>query len=303
MAASWRTTFDQPQLRSLDFMAGKPSVLAVWPTHDRVIFLDAQRGIRLGERGLSPPPTRGGEPWHQFIQALVAPNQQFMPYVRVPGGGLWLSADGRMRVIQQPDGLWLQMDGREERLTTPTDQSFTTLTLDRELGLIAALDREGKLHLYQQRLRIGSYDIGLNPELGRLRLVISQGGSALYASDGEQIVLVGSNGRVRKQLALHYEPGTLACSPDGKLLAVSEGEINMLRVYKGGDLTLSCQRFASDLLADAKRATTEISITNPTLTALGAMALSDRGGLAFALGGTVCVSSTERMSAPPRPGL
>jgi hypothetical protein len=134
----------------------------------------------------------------------------------------------------------------------------------------------------------------LQPEVA-----VSHGGTAIFVTDGQQIVLFDAGGRTRKRLELHYTLGALACSPDGKLVAASDLESGVVRIYHGSDLLATHQRFAVDLLADARRAQRG-SGTAGLGAALGALALNNKGVLAFALSGMVCVTNLARLKLLPR---
>jgi hypothetical protein len=166
--------------------------------------------------------------------------------------------------------------------------------------LLAALDWTGRLHIFQQHIRVGVFETGLTlQDHLQPEVEVSQGGTCIYASDGQQIVLFEPSGRERKRLSLHYTVGELACSPDGKLLVTSDVESGVVRIYNGLELTATHQRFAIDLLADAKRVHHTAS-GGTAGAALGALALNNKGVLAFALSGMVCVTNLARFKSHPR---
>ena len=112
------------------------------------------------------------------------------------------------------------------------------------------------------------------------------------------IVLMDSGGRVRKRLDVHYRLGAINCSPDGRRFVASDLDDNVVRIYDG-DLLPTHQRYAVDLLAEAKKS--QLLASSATgQRALGPLAINNKGVLAFALSGTVCVTSLARMKAHPK---
>src|SRR5690606_16994667 len=142
-----------------------------------------------------------------------------------------------------------------------------------------------ELHLYRRHVRIGVFETGLQvDEEFRPALVISQDGSNIFLTDGHCIVLMDNTGTLVRRLDLHYRLGALACSPDGKRCAVSDLDANLIRVYDAS-LAQTHQRFAVDLLSEAKKSQLFAS-PGTSSAALGPLAISNKGALAFAMSGT-----------------
>lgn len=301
---AWRLQLSDRAVRRLDILPGKPSLLAAWVKPDRVTFLDLQTGARVAEHTIVPPPTpdRSAETWQPFLKTLIASNSAALPCVRVGNTTVYSMLNGDTRLYRTDDGQVLLARGdREIRLEIDSGAPIQTVALDRTTGLIAILDKIGKLHIFQQHVRVGGFETNLNvrddlqPEL-----VIADGGASIFATDGEQIILLESSGRVRERLPLHYTLGVLACSPDGKLVVTSDIEASVIRIYSGADLKATHQRFAVDLLVDAKRA--QHSPDSPTPgTVLSALSVNNKGVLGFALSGTICVTNLARLKSLPRP--
>ncbi|MCZ2095918.1 MAG: hypothetical protein LC121_06520, partial [Anaerolineae bacterium] len=112
------------------------------------------------------------------------------------------------------------------------------------------------------------------------------------------VVLMDATGRVRKRLSLYYHLGAINCSPDGHRFVASDFDANVVRVYDGS-LTPTHQRFAVDLLTEAKRSQL-LASTLTASAALGPLAINNKGVLAFAVSGTICVTSLARMKAHPK---
>jgi WD40 repeat protein len=300
---AWRVHLTNQAIRSLDILSGKPPLLAVWTHRERVAFFDLETGAPVEERVLKPGRAgeRQSDRWREFVASLVAPNRVYLPVVHTPQAVIYATNDGQMRLYQVGDtDLFLDIEGKEIRLEASGVNCFLSVGLDRVLGLIAALDDKGKIHIFQQHISVGVFDLGLSlqPELPSA-IVISHGGAAIFVSDGHQIVLTNSSGRVRKQLEVHYFVGKIACSPNGKMLATSDLESGVLRLYNG-DLMATHQRHAFDLLADATQLQLLADLP-PADVALTALAAGNDGVLAFAMAGVVCVTDMEHLDALPRP--
>lgn len=302
---AWRIHISNQAVQRLDILPGKAPVLGAWLRRSHVRFYDLETGTYLGERKIAPPASsnRQSLAWQQFLARLTGPDSpMFLPHVTLAGLNIYLSDDGKLRLYHEDDAnLFLEMEGTEHRLESDDTRRLVALDLDRALGMVAALDDTGKLHLYQQNIRLGVFDVGLNitPEL-RPSIVIARGGGSIYVTDGHRLVLTDSSGEIHKSVELHYEIGRLACSPVGGMLATSDTSAGVIRVYRGEDLQLTHQKFAVDLVASATQVQllAELPPAEATVNALAAYA---RGMVAFALSGVVCVSEVSNMDALPQP--
>lgn len=301
----WRIPVSDQPVQRLDFVNGEPEILAAW-TRTQVFFLDAATGDRLGERIFDYQRSvedRSGDDWRAFLNGLTAPNNAPLPLVRLAHITIHSGEQGRLYLLQiGRDKLYFDANSKETRLDTPGEVSFAAVGLDRALGLVAALDSGGGLHLYQQHMRVGTFNIGLTPRDDlRPAVLVSNEGTAIFVCDGQRIALTNASGRVRRHLDLHYPASEVACSPDGRRLAVCEDEIGVIRVYDGTTLQPLRQRFAIDLLTEARRPPLRRQMSIGKM-GLNALALNSKGRLAFALAGIVCMSSIARMTVIPQPG-
>jgi hypothetical protein len=155
------------------------------------------------------------------------------------------------------------------------------------------------LHLYQQNVRIGAFDIGLQLQNDlQPNLAIARGSAALYTSDGQQLVMTDVNGEVLMRIDPHHLLGEIACSPDGRWVATSDLETGVIRVYDGATLLPLYQRFAIDLLANATQLQL-LADMPPAQVAASALTIGDDGALAFALSGVICVTEVEALDRLP----
>lgn len=302
---SWRIHLANQAIRRLQILPGKPPVLAAWTHRNRVHFYQLTNGTLLAEKTIPPAPVapRSSEAWQQFVGELTGPNPQYaLPYVRTRTTEIFATDDGKLRVYKLADDtLTMETDGAEEPIELVGAERFLAMDMDRALGTVAGLDETGKLHIYRQNIRVGSFDVGLQAEMDvRLAVQLSRGGSNIYVTDGRQLVSLDANGKVLKTLATHYFVGQMACSPGGGMLVTSDLDAGVLRAYRGETLTLTHQRFGIDLIAHAQQIQLLADLP-PMGTAVSALAAYSRGILAFAMSGVVCVSHVEQMDEVPRP--
>jgi hypothetical protein len=301
--AVWRVFLSDESVGRVHIIPGEPTVVAAW-VRRQVTFFDLQNGKRLGDRSFDMDlAERDTDDWRDFLRSLTAPNDGALPVVPLPSMTLYLSDDGRMRLLQPGQSeLYLDVEGVEKRLPRADNVRFVAAAFDRSHGLVALLDSDGKLHTYQQHIRIGVFNLGLklDAEL-RPAVAVADEGVVIYATDGQQLVAVTSTGEVLNRTHLHYIVGEMACSTDGKRLVVSEREVGVIRVYDGSNLRPTRQRFAVDLMLEARRPRLTKNI-RPESLVLGSVAITDRGWVAFSLSGLVCVSNVARMGSVPRLG-
>lgn len=307
---AWRLLLSERPIRRLDFLTGKPALVAAWTnvseagahSRARVAFLDLSSGAKIDERTLDAAAfdNRDVNAWKSLLVTLTAPNKDALPYVRTSQGVLLSAPDGVLRVLASGDSeLVFFRHGTETRfsLTRP----LVALDFDRVGGVIAALDRSGRLYLYRGETALGAFDTPLKvqDDLDPV-IALPEAGTTVALTDGRQICILDLNGKVLRSLDLHYPLGTLAASPDGKQFVTTDLESHVLRIYNA-ELVLTHQRFAIDLLADAKRAQL-LGGAGTSGSAVGAVALTSKGVLAFALGGALCVTNTGRMKLLPSKG-
>lgn len=304
---AWRVLLSEQPIHRIDFLNGKPPLVAAWTNvseagnhaRARIAFLDFNSGAKIDERTLEMKSSNHTDPdvWQSFFTTLTAPNKDTLPYVRAGQAILFSAPDGSLRLLATGSSdLVLFRSGARTliHLTKPP----AALDFDRTSGLIAALERSGRLYLYRGETPLGAFDTPLEVQ-DDLEPVVALPENACFIvlTDGRRICTLDLNGSIMRSLELHYPLGTLAIAPDGKQLITSDLESQVLRVYNS-DLVLTHQRFAIDLLADAKRAQLISSVT-ASESAIGAAALTNKGTLAFALGGALCVTSVGRMKVLP----
>lgn len=301
---SWRIHLTNQAIQSLYVLSGRPAVLAAWTQPDRVHFYDLADGTALGNRRLDRSATgdRQADDWQEFAGSLIGPKSQtYLPHIQVGPTEIFVTDDGKLRLYREGDtDLFVETDGEEFPLDTGDAERILALDLDRALGMIVALDERGRLHVFQQHIRLGVFDIGLNgqPDL-RASVSVSRGGGSIYASDGRHIVQTDSSGKVARRREMHYYIGRMACSPSGGMIVTSDIESGVLRVYNA-ELTITHQRFAIDLAEGATQVQL-IADLPPSGTAVSALVSHTRGTLAFAMSGVIVVTDVSHMDELPRP--
>ena len=302
---AFRIHLTNQAIQRLHILPSKPPQLVVWTRHDKAYFYNLETGILLNEQHLGDAPTdsRGSEAWLNFLSRTKGNESKFyLPMVRTQTLDMLSTDDGALRVYRQRDGqLFMETDGVEDKLTLKGGDSLISMDLDGALGTFVGLDDNLKLHIYQQNIRVGAFDIGLKRDADlRANVTISRGGTAIYATDGRRIVYVDTGGNVQKTLDTHYYIGQMAASPNGGMILTSDMESGVLRVYKGDKLILTHQKFAIDLVAAANQIQLMADLP-PTSTAISTMTAYNKGILAFAMSGVVCVTDVKHMDEVPRP--
>ncbi|MBA3869702.1 MAG: hypothetical protein H0X30_11165 [Anaerolineae bacterium] len=297
----WRVHLTNQAIQSLHILPGKQTLLAAWTQRDRATYFDLETGIEVGEHQHKAV-SRQSDKWAEFLATLVAPNGAYLPFVRTAQATLFTTDDGKLRLYWMTgDELLLELDGKEVKLELKAKANIIALGLDRLMGSIVALDAKGKLHIFQQHISVGSFDLKLNlDEDSQSSLAIANGGSAIFVSDGREIVLTDTSGKVKKRQGVHYFIGRMVCSPDGKRVVTSDPETGVIRVYTGDDLQPTHQRHALDLLQDAAQLQL-IADLPPFNAAPGSLAIDDKGNIAFNISGVVCATTLKQLAALPRP--
>lgn len=301
---AWRALLSNRPIRRVDLLPCKPAALAAWTHAGRVTLLDLQHGARIDELRFEEP---GGvdylsAPWRTYTAGLRAPGEVVLPVVRAGRVTVFTARDGETRLFRAGDGaLTLESAGRLSPLTLESDTTTLALAVSADGRTIALLDRKGRLHLYQMQVRTGVFEVGLHP-LDEMApsLTVTDDGAQIFASDGQRLSVVDAAGRVLLRTETPYPLGTLACSGDGKWLVTTDLEANVIRAYASADLSVTHQRFAVDLLADARRAQV-LPVTITAGAAVGPLTVNARGVVAFATSsGLVCATSLTRMKAVPK---
>ena len=302
---AWRIHLANQAIQNLHILPTKPPILAAWISKRRLHYYDLSRGLLLSEQILPSPPNvaRKEDDWQNYIAQLISPEKNvYLPYVRMRNTEMYSTDDGKLRLYRDADDrLTMETDGVEEELSIVGGERFISVDLDRALGTVVGLDESLRLHVYQQNIRVGAFELELENDVDlRPNVVVSRGGSNIYATDGRSLVSVDTSGTILKKLDLHYYVGRMTCSPGGGMVITTDMENGVMRVYRGETLTLTHQKFVIDLVADAAQIQLLADLP-PTTTAISAIAAYNRGMIAFAMSGVICVTDVEALDEVPRP--
>jgi WD40 repeat protein len=295
---SWRLHLTNRAVQQLDILYGSPALLAAWWRRNRVTYYDLESGALLEEAAIEVPEVedRNSLAWQAFIRSLKAPNGATLPLVYTPHEVVHLAQHEDLRLYRAAGtDLFLQLEhGSDEiKLDVRSASAFRQVVFDRSGEVVAALDTKGKLHLYRKTKRLGTYDVGLKlkEDVGAN---LAAGGDHIFITDNHQIILCDLTGKVVRQVNTHYLIGRMHCSPDGSTVATSDLETGVLRIYDA-QLRLTHQRFAIDLLAEAKQLQLLADLP-PVFVALNALTLGNRGITAFSMSGIICVTSLKHFN-------
>ncbi|MDZ4669959.1 MAG: hypothetical protein SH821_03715 [Phototrophicales bacterium] len=298
----WRLHLSDQSIPYLDILSGKTPLLACWIRHNYVVYYDLATGTQVGEKAIlaTGMEDRRGDAWQLFLANLIAPNGLYLPTIRLEGVTVFMSNDGKLRLYQSgTTDLYLENLGQEIPLVIH-DDGFVAVGLDRFLGLIAALDRAGNLHLFQQHMKVGIFPTGLTPRSERrASIAISHGGSAVYVCDGEKIIRTDSSGKIHKTIESHYPIRQIVCSPNGLILLTHDFENGVIRAYEGATFTPTHQRFGIDLLVSAQPRQL-LADMPPRAVTISALDVDDVGTIAFSMSGVICVTHRDQMDTIPR---
>jgi hypothetical protein len=335
---AWRAQLSDRPIRALAILSTKPGILAAWTQSDRSIFLDLSSGAKVSDLTLIPPanpppapllpppllipvtppavdeqsdhstmdfdlspPMSIGMKW---VAQMKAPNGDFLPMIRVQGTAVYPALDGSFwaRGTEQL-GWFFETETESRRLEIDAGARIVSFAFDRKEGVSAALDSRGRLHLHRRAVRIGTFDtpLQIKDDL-QPAAAIPEDGSWCFLTDGTRIAIFDLIGNLQKTIELHFSLGAFCVSPDGKTIVVGDLDAGVLRVYGGRNWLPVHQRFAVDVLAEAKRA--QLMGTGTTSgAALGPIAIGAKGALAFAIAGTVCVTTVARLKPPAPPKI
>jgi WD40 repeat protein len=298
---AWRVHLSNQAIMNLHILSGKEPLLVAWTQRDRATYFALDTGQEMGEHKHTAV-GRQSDRWADFLASLNTPAGTPLPLIRTAQFTLLTTEDGKLRLYRMASGdLLLELDGQEVKLELNLKSELVALALDRVMGVIAVLDGKGKLHLAQQNISVGAFDLKLTlGEDAQPAIAIANGGSAIFITDGHDLLLADTSGKVKKRLGVHYLVRRIACSPNGKYLVTSDLETGVIRVYDGEDLTPSHQRHAIDLLQDAAQLQLLADLP-PVSAAPSALVIDDKGNVAFSISGVVCLTTLKELDALPRP--
>jgi hypothetical protein len=235
----------------------------------------------------------------QSLEALKAPNGEYLPFVELNASHLYVSNDGKLRLIHDLNaGLTLEIDDQSIPLDTGKKQIVTQAALDRDLGSIVAVTTECVLYLFQQQTLVSTIPI---PGETVLQVFVTVGGGQIVVVDAVSIKQIDATGKILRQQDVHYTLGPTAMSPDGNWFLAGDADHQLIRLYNH-DLIPVRQRHAIDLLSDAHQL--QLFADRPEGAApLVSLDITSDGTLAFAMAGVICTAHIDLMTELPQPRL
>lgn len=296
----WRLWVAHGALHGVAMIPAARPLVVLWDTPRRAYVFDAHRAELLADLTIPPPPP-GAPPsdaWDTFLNALRTPGGDWLPHVQAETWEVHTSHDGRLRLLQQGDhDLTAQIEGEFVRLPRDGEAPLRVAALDRDLGTAAALDAQGRLHIYQQAVYVGAFPLAL--EDGPALLALADAAGSVLVGSGVALRLVDLAGRVQTQATLPAPVVACSIAPNGAWIAAVTA--SGLHIFDAGLLPVR-HAALSDLLArldpfDAPTADAELDGAE----ASRAVAVAPDGTLAFAVGGVVGVTYLDALEALPQP--
>lgn len=278
---------------------GNPLQLAVWLSDRDIDFFAVSTGAYYGRLAVSTEFRPGADGWRVYLEQLMAPNGAYLPVAWADQIGVYTSYDGRLRLYHvRGHDLVLDMDGRQTTLPCDGGAPIVAAGLDRELGTVAAVSDDGRLHLYQQGVYVGSYAVEINSR-PVVKLAVPDGADYVAIIEEGQIQIITIGGRIRQRLLDLPPINAAACSPSGEILVTVDQDSGMLRVYDE-TLRLVAQEAALDVLVRAPSLQLPDTAPWPEL-APHTLDVDDSGKLVFAMEGMLCVTRVDEIAPVPQP--
>lgn len=293
---NWHLRLSEGPLPAVQLVNGDPPLVAVWLTPDSVYFYAEEDGVYYGGLDLSnPPDDLRSETWRDYLEGLRAANGAYLASVNLEHTFVLTSNDGRLHVYQRDyHQLILDVDGEQTVLEQNSDAGLISIGLDRELGTIGALSDDNHLKIYQQQFYLGAYPL----ESTAKKLFVPDESGTVVLIGEQKIQIADTAGQIQQSAEASGPIGAAACAPDGSRIVSAEQDV--LKVYNAR-LQLLRQGSALDLLerSIALELLPENNVFLPS--SPEAIAVSNTGKLAFALGGFLCCTSIDQLSRLPQP--
>lgn len=302
MAASlgWRLWVAHGPLHGVAMIPGARLLVILWDTPRRAYAFDAHRAEFLADLKIPavPPGMPPSDAWGAFLRALRGPGRTWLPHVRAGMWGVHTSHDGRFRLLHYGEhDLITQIEGEFTRLPRDGEASLRAAALDRDLGTIAALDTQARLHVFQQVVYVGAFPLAV--ENGPALLSLADAAGSILVGSGAALRLVDLAGRVLAQARLPAPVVACSIAPNGAWIAAVTA--SGLHIYDAGLLPV---RHAAlpELLNRLDPFDAPSADAEPEGAGMSrAVAVASDGTLAFAVGGVVGVTYLDALEALPQP--
>lgn len=310
MDIPWRLHLTNSAVIQLDIIHGKQAILAAWANDGSASYYALETGSPLGKTTFILPKTTtyADEHWSAFLPTLKGPKNTPLPRIRADSGQVWTADNGLTAVIYSGGATLTHVALGGASKTYGYDVAPISLALDPQTYTAAALDAKGALLIAKPTAGVKTVKLGLDPQIELpLNVKISRGGGRIAVSDGSILVVTDGAGKRLALRELAYACSLIALSQDGARVLTYDSDSGVLRSYQAEDLTMTHQRFVSDLLTGARQVQLMADLP-PARAALSALTCDGEGSIAFAVTGQVCAAVLDHlklknmsMFAPPEP--
>lgn len=297
---AWRIQLSTRPVRRLDLLIAKPSIVVAWVQAERAIYLHSETGNKQGDQTFkfSEAASLDGAVWRTLIETAKAPNGLYLPYFRAGRLVVYATHDGTLRAGSVRGQDWFIEAGGARTTIMPDDGApFVCGAMAATSGMFVLLDAKGRVHRYKGSMRESitptTLDFGGDYQAD---LRVADNGELIVASDGRRLALLDAEGTLIKGMEPHYTLGAFAVTPDGKGVATADLDTNVIRLYGGRGMTLTHQRYVSDLLFDAQQ--DDLISGGTSSAAIGALALNPKASMAFSVAGTVSMLGLGSLRVP-----
>jgi hypothetical protein len=295
----WRLDLGSDWPYVVKVVGDNPPQLAVWLSDRDIDFFALPTGAYYGRLTAATDSRPGSDGWRVYLEQLVAPNGAYLPVAWAGQTGVYTSHDGRLRLVHAPGrDMVLDADGQQTTLSGDGMAAVSAVGFDRELGTVAAVSDDGRLHMYQQGVYVGTYTVEIDPQ-AVIALAVPDGGDFALVIEESRVQAVTMGGVIRDRLPDLPRISAAACSPDGEILVSADGESGMLRAYDAA-LRLRAQEPALDVLARAPSLQLPEDAPWPQR-APHALDVDNSGRLALAVEGVLCVTHVRDLAPVAQP--
>jgi len=310
METPWRLHLTNSSVIQLDIVHGKQAILAAWANDGSASYYALETGSALGKTRFVLPKTTdyADEQWTTFLPTLKGPKGAPLPRIRADSGQVW-TADGGLTAVMYMGGASLtHLTAGGISKTYGYDVAPTILAVDPQTYTAAALDVKGALLIAKPDGGVKTVKLGLEPQIDLpLSVKIARGAARIAVSDGLRLMVTDGAGKRLALRELAYACSLIALSQDGARVLTYDSDSGVLRSYQAEDLTMTHQRFVSDLMTTARQVQLMADVP-PARAALSALTCDGEGHIAFAVMGQVCGAVLDHlklknmsMAAAPEP--
>lgn len=297
----WQIHLASHPLRSLHILSSHPALLAVRVSRETVYFYDLETGVYYSDLTIDLDVLDQDiiENRRAGLEALRAPNGDYLPYLELNASDLYISDDGQLRLIHDINaGLTLESGLQSTPLEIRDNKPVARVSLDRDLGTIAALTDDNALIIFQQQTPMTALSL---EDSAITNLFMTAGGEHVILVEPTRLRRLDTGGKLIRAVEIHYTLGPVALSPDGDWLLAADADHQLLRLYNR-DLILVRQQHGVDLISRAQPV--QLFVDEPAPAApLAALDIADNGVFSFALAGLLCTAHIDMMAELPQPRL